>query len=429
MTTDQIDQNLLMTGTAEAIDQINAEFYGRFPFPWSPSILVCGSDHDFARIMLNQSLGDWDHKLIPPNPRIWIAGCGRNQAVITALEFPEAEIFGSDISGPSLDACTAMSQELAVSNLELRQESINGTRYRERFDYIICTGVIHHNADPEASLKHLAQALKPAGVLELMVYNRYHRLETSAFQKALRLLAGTTGKKTNYDEELSLARTLVEQYPVQGLMSKALQSLKGGPDEQIADTLMQPVEHSYTVESLEQMAAQCGLELLLPSISPWDKASGTLSWNLRFPQNEIQKMYDELPDSRRWQITNLLMFEKSPFLWFYLKRKDSPLPRRSERQICESFLQRCFVPAVTRRRVYVPDENGIFEELISDQAYPGPPASEDLYSIIRSADAKVPLVQILESLGCNFDFATVNDLRVRLTTSSFPYLISAPAAG
>jgi SAM-dependent methyltransferase len=427
MTTDQIDQNLLMTGTADVIDQINAEFYGRFPFPWRPSILVCGSDHDFARIMLNQNLGDWDHKLIPQNPRIWIAGCGRNQAVITALEFPDSEILGSDISGPSLDACTAMAQELAVSNLELRQESLNGTRYRERFDYIICTGVIHHNADPEASLKHLAQALKPAGVLELMVYNRYHRLETSAFQKALRLLAGTTGKKTNYDEELSITRALIEQYPVEGLMSKVLHTLKGSPDEQLADTLMQPVEHSYTVESLEQMAAQCGLELLLPCLSPWDKASGTLSWNLRFPRNEIQKMYDELPDSRRWQITNLLMFEKSPFLWFYLKRKDSPLPRRSEFQIGESFLQRCFVPAVTRRRVYVPDENGIFK-LISDQPYPGPPASEDLCPIVHSADGKTPLIGILKALGRKLDFATVNDLRLQLTTSLFPYLMSIPAA-
>ena len=35
-TTDVIDDNLSLAGTRESIDQINAEFYGRFPFPWKP---------------------------------------------------------------------------------------------------------------------------------------------------------------------------------------------------------------------------------------------------------------------------------------------------------------------------------------------------------------------------------------------------------
>jgi 2-polyprenyl-3-methyl-5-hydroxy-6-metoxy-1,4-benzoquinol methylase len=83
-----------------------------------------------------------------------------------------------------------MSRNLKISNLELRQESLNDIEYKHKFDYIICTGVIHHNASPETALNTLAKALKPTGILELMVYNRYHRIETTAFQKAIRILAG-----------------------------------------------------------------------------------------------------------------------------------------------------------------------------------------------------------------------------------------------
>src|SRR6476619_4167769 len=173
---DSIDDNLSLTATPEEVDRINSSFYSKFPYPWRPRALDCPADPDFSRVMLNQNLGDWTHQVVPPNPHIWIAGCGTNQAAITALNFPIAAVRGSDVSPGSLELCAATAKDLGCTNLELRQESINQADYTECFDYVICTGVIHHNADPEATLRKLARALKPKGVLELMVYNRYHRI-------------------------------------------------------------------------------------------------------------------------------------------------------------------------------------------------------------------------------------------------------------
>lgn len=425
MTTDRIDDNLSLTGAPEAVDQINSDFYSRFPFPWRPKSLDCTADPDFARVMLNQNLGDWTHQSVPPNPHIWVAGCGTNQAAITALHFANAVVRGSDISTSSLELCALTARDLGCTNLELRKESINQTDYDQQFDYIICTGVIHHNADPEATLKKLAGALKPTGVLELMVYNRYHRILTSAFQKGVRLLAGTESTP-DFQKELSFTRSLIDSFPGVGLMRQFVGDLKQAPESQIADTLMQPVENSYTVDVLEEMASRCGLEFITPSPNAWDKGAGNPTWNLRFSQSEIQQSYDKLPDSRRWQITNLLLCENSPLLWFYLKRTDSPVESKTEHQICDSFLQTRFRHNAVARRSYILTKDNKYSQVNSPLPYPGMPVKPDMRKIVEAAGSGLPMGQVLDSLSISRNFATVNDLRLRLTTSMGPFLRSIP---
>jgi len=423
LTTDQIDDNLTLVDTMESVDQINGAFYNRFPFPWRPKSLDCTSDPDFARVMLNQNLGDWTHQTVPPQSRIWVAGCGTNQAAITALNYPTASVRGSDISPASLELCGSTARDLGCNNLELRRESINDVTYDQEFDYVICTGVIHHNADPKATLRKLMQALKPAGVLELMVYNRYHRILTSAFQKAVRLLAGTESA-VDFQKELSLTRALIDDFPGKGIMVPFVNNFKQAPEAQIADSLMQPVENSYTVEVLEEMVNGCGLEFLTPSPNAWDRGADHLTWNLRFRQPEIQQAYEELPDARRWQITNLLLCEASPHLWFYLKRTDGPLRRKSEQQICDSFLETRFKRNAVSRRSYVLNNENKYSQVRSTLSYPGLPANPEMRRIVEAAAGSTPMSQILESLRITPDFDTVNNLRVRLTTSAGPFLRS-----
>ena len=44
-----------------------------------------------------------------------------------------------------------------------------------RFDFIRCTGVLHHMEDPLAGLRALAQVLHEDGLMGVMVYGRYAR--------------------------------------------------------------------------------------------------------------------------------------------------------------------------------------------------------------------------------------------------------------
>lgn len=421
--------NLLLVDTLESVDDINSRFYGRFPYPWRPMAFDKVTDPYFETLMLNQSIGSWDHSIIPPQPRILVAGCGTNQAVFTALRFPQAEVKGIDLSISSLEACADTARQLGVSNLEVRRQSINEIAYQNEFDYIICTGVIHHNADPSAPLKRLVTALKPAGILELMVYNRYHRMETTAFQKAVRLL-GQAVREINYERELQVAKKIINGIKCDNRMTRFLATRKDLPEPALADSLLQPVEYSFTVESLEALTTSCGLELVAPCINQFDKAQGTFSWNLEFDDPELQDLYDSLPDTQRWQISNLLMHEKSPMLWFYLQRSDAGRGRKSEQRLCEEFLNQRFIKSRTEKMTYVRGDDGRYEALARLRTYPITHPDPECRKVLEAIEVQASslMKDVLERLGVRESFQAVNRLRLLLSTNGFPYLVSSSSS-
>lgn len=414
-------ENTALANSNLAVDELLGDFYGTYPWPWQPTTFSHIDDFRLEAAMVNQDIGDWKHSRLAENPAIWVAGCGTNQALHTALKFPLGTVIGSDVSGPSLNLARTNAGKLGIANLTLRQESINQVEYQKQFDYIISTGVIHHNADPRATLERLSVALKPGGILELMVYNRCHRLLNTSFQKAIRIF-GEQQKTLNFESDFLLARTLANNFPVRNQMAGLLAETRNAPDAEFADLLIHPLEHSYTIESIEALAANCGLEILMPCISTYAKfRSPTIDWNLHFANRELQNAYDAMPDTRRWQVSNLLLYEQSPLLWFYLQRVDSGHSRKSEQQICEEFLSRSFKKSSAKQATFIRNEN---EWVLAPQAVPYPLEQPDaaVDEIYRLADPDNAMDRIFRYLGIEPTFQAVNRARVKLTTSSFPYL-------
>ncbi|HKN83723.1 MAG TPA: class I SAM-dependent methyltransferase, partial [Pyrinomonadaceae bacterium] len=319
------EENRVLTESQDSVDGLLAKFYRRFPWPWQPIKFDYLEDADFGINMLNQDLGDFSHRTVPRNAKIWVAGCGTNQALHTALKFPNASVVGSDLSSKSLELCAKNARELGVTNLEVREESLNHVPYKQQFDYVISTGVIHHNADPRVTLEKLSTALKPGGIMELMVYGRYQRITTSTFQKAIRVFGEQRGGEIDFDADFATAKKIAKALPKGSMLEQAFVHTQymDWSDSDFADLFIHPCEHSYTVESLEDLAESCGLEYVAPCISHYGKSVNTaFSWNMEFGDEELQSSYDALPDSRRWQVTNLLLFDKSPLLWFYLRHND-----------------------------------------------------------------------------------------------------------
>ncbi len=420
------EDNIGLAESVESTDAINSDFYGRFQFPWAPTAFDTPTDPNFETIMLNQSVGSWDHSLIPSNSRIWVAGCGTNQAIFTALRFPNATILATDLSTRSLDTSSNTAAQLGISNVEFRRESINNAAFEREFDYIICTGVIHHNADPKVPLAKLSRALTPEGILELMVYNRYHRIETTAFQKAIRIIAGTA-TETNFDSEMQIAQRIVAAFKMPNNMAQFLQNYKECPESRLADALLQPVEYSFTIPSLESLAASCKLRLLTPCINQFDIGSRNVLWNLEFEDDSLQTLYDSLSDSRRWEISNYLMLERSPMLWFYLQRTDSKWQCKSEKQLTSEFLQQTFAKSNTRKQVFIRSDDGSY--VLSDRLRPYPGLHMDnLCSRILALLTNAPgtrIRDILEELGVEAGFSLTNKLRLYLTTNAFPFLVAS----
>ena len=423
---EQDEENLVLADSIDSVDQLLAKFYGRFPWPWRAKKFDYLEDPDFETVMVNQDVGDWRHETIPSHARVWVAGCGTNQAIHTALRFRNAKLTGSDVSTKSLALCEQNSRALGLANLELKQESINHVTYRNEFDYLVCTGVIHHNADPQATLKKLAAALKPSGIMELMVYNRYHRILTSSFQKAIRIFT-EENENIDFEAELEIAKKVIKSLPLKDNHERAFIQYMDFAESDLADLLIQPVEHSYTVSSLEELADSCGLELVAPCISIYAKNFATIELNLEIRDRELREAYYKLSDSRRWQVTNLLLHEKSPLLWFYFQRKDANRPRKSEKQICEEFLQTRFERVETTQRSYIQEEEGNYRLSPTLVPYPMLAPAESVKEVYNAVDPKLTMREILERLGIDPTFQNVNPIRLRLTTSAFPYLRSLQA--
>lgn len=420
------DENLLLAASVERVDELLSKFYGRFPWPWPAMKFDYLEDLYFETVMLNQDVGSWRHRALPRNPEIWVAGCGTNQAIHTALRFRGGRVVGSDVSARSLEICGRNAQAVGLTNLELKEESINHVAYREEFDYVISTGVIHHNADPRATLERLAAALKPDGVLELMVYNRFHRLITSSFQKAVRIFGEGRVAATDFDAELALARKIVSSISVKDSLERAFIQYMDFSESDFADLLIQPVEHSYTVESLADLAASCGLELVAPCISPYAKNLATYMWNLSFADPELQGQYDALPDARRWQVTNLLLSDKSPLLWFYLRRRDSGRWGKTEREVNEEFLAARFEKTGTTQRSFIRADDATYRPSPAAVPYPLAAPDDSVRRVYDAVDGRLTMREVLERAGVAPAFQAVNEMRTKLATAAFPYLRSVP---
>jgi SAM-dependent methyltransferase len=404
----------------ESVDSANRRFYSTFPYPWPPMTYPVLKDQHFETVMLNQGIGDFTHGTIPVNAKIWVAGCGTNQAVFTALRFPKASVVGSDLSPVSLDLSRKSADALGIKNLKLREENLNCTTYDQEFDYILNTGVIHHNAEPVKPLANIAKALRPNGVLELMVYNRYHRTFIAAFQRAVRIITRYKECTPTYEEELEIAKAMARE-PI--VSSAKMARFRSAHNSEVADALIQPVEHSHTVESLDALVAECGLELMLPCYDQFDH-TGERSWTIDFSTAALRERIDALPDVLRWQVTNLLLLGRSPKLWFFVRHQRHSNDGYYEARVNKEFLDRTFVNALTTLQNYVRGSNDLnYKPSPVSVAYPIKPRNDLVREILRRTNAKLTMRQILNDLQIDTTSQkAVSDFRVRTTTPCCPYL-------
>ena len=114
------------------------------------------------------------------------------------------------------------------------------------FDEIVCTGVLHHLANPEAALRRLRDVLEPAGAMHLMVYAPYGRAGIYMLQEFCRRI----GIQASDDEirDLVVARgALPAAHPLARL-------LRDAPDFRqeaaLADALLNPQDRAYSVPQL-----------------------------------------------------------------------------------------------------------------------------------------------------------------------------------
>ena len=235
------------------------EFYNNHPYP--PPL----DNLDRAReLYQNENIHRAEFHLLWPDKEyrsdldVLVAGCGTWQAAKFALCHPAARVVGVDLSTTSLEHTNKLKQKYNLENLETRQLAIESVNELERkFDFIVCTGVLHHLADTEAGLRALASVLKPDGAMYLMIYAPYGRAGVYMFQEYCRRLEIGTSSQEIHDL-IGVLQQLPQNHPLLATQDGSRDFITG---DALADALLNPRDRAFSVSQLLELLAGAGLRL------------------------------------------------------------------------------------------------------------------------------------------------------------------------
>lgn len=247
----QLDQ------TASELTDPICEFYTDHPYPPPVENLDRARDEwqDASRHHAEFHLF-WPHKEYQADLDILVAGCGTWQAAKYAVCRPASRVTGIDVSTTSLDHTERLKRKYGLTNLRLEQTPIERVAgLDQRFDLIVCTGVLHHLADPDEGLRALRAALKPDGAIYLMVYAPFGRAGIYLLQEYCRRLGiGTSSQEIN--ELVTVVEALPPNHPLVTLLRGSRDALD--PDA-LADALLNPRDRSFSVPQLLNFIERNGL--------------------------------------------------------------------------------------------------------------------------------------------------------------------------
>ena len=148
--------------------------------------------------------------------RVLVAGGGTGDAS-TALgkQMQERGIPGEvvyvDLSTASRETAESRAKAIGLNNITFHTGSLLDVASMGigHFDYINCSGVLHHLEEPEAGSKALASVLAPGGALGIMVYGELGRTGVYHAQDMLRMICGSDAM----DKQVEVARRLLPTLP------------------------------------------------------------------------------------------------------------------------------------------------------------------------------------------------------------------------
>jgi SAM-dependent methyltransferase len=227
----------LVTGTPSHVLEINHYlFSGRLNFVRPFRALVAGGGTGDACIMIAQQLVD---RRCP------------------------GEVVYLDLSAASRQICEARAKARGLRNIQFLTGSLLDLPSMAigEFDYIDCTGVLHHLPDPAAGMRALASVLEPDGGMGVMLYGEYGRSGVYPLQELLRTLAPLS---MALEDRLAMAKRLIRFLPTTNLFRRNpyLNDHVTGGDAGLYDLLLHSCDRAFTVPDIGTMAAACGLRVV-----------------------------------------------------------------------------------------------------------------------------------------------------------------------
>jgi SAM-dependent methyltransferase len=264
--------------------------------------------------------------------RVLVAGGGTGDATIflaEQLRRTNAEIVHLDLSKASIEVARQRARVRGLDNITWVNESLLALPALglAPFDYINCSGVLHHLADPDAGLRALLAVLKEAGALGIMVYAQHGRAGVYQMQALMRLI---NQNEPDAARKIANTRDVLTSLPATNWFKRGEADLyhdhKNLGDAGLYDLLLHTQDRAYTTEELYAwFGDQHGLHLQLTDVGRGRAAYlPELAVGSRRP--EFINITRQLPPRQQYAIAELLSGNLITHSFFATRAADTRAP-------------------------------------------------------------------------------------------------------
>ena len=198
--------------------------------------------------------------------RVLVAGGGTGIATVRLAQQMQtagcpSRLAYIDLSEASRKRAEQRAQTLGLDNIDFYTGSLFElpSLALGEFDYIDCSGVLHHLEEPASGLKVLAESLAPEGGMGLMLYGPYSRAGIYPIQELMRRLG-----EGSQSDRLPLLKKILNGLPETNLLlhHERFRQGYGDNDAELVDLFLHPVDRPFTVPEIMALCEGAGLRVV-----------------------------------------------------------------------------------------------------------------------------------------------------------------------
>ena len=199
--------------------------------------------------------------------RALVAGGGTGDGTIflaEQLRDTDTEIVHLDISSASIEVAKKRALVRGLENIHWVTGSLMDLPQMGlgKFDYINCSGVLHHLENPTEGLNALKSVLNPDGAIGIMVYGKYGRTGVYQMQELMRLI---NGNESDMRVQLESTKAILDALPQTNWFKYGeflFSHVKNRNEIEIFDVFLHAKDRPYTVLDIYEWINNCGLNLI-----------------------------------------------------------------------------------------------------------------------------------------------------------------------
>jgi len=257
--------------------------------------------------------------------RVLIAGGGTGDATLhlaqqLSVANPDAEIIHLDLSQTSNDITQARLDHKGLNNVKVVKGSLLDLPNGElgAFDYINCSGVLHHLKAPDVGAKALCFVLKDHGVMSVMLYGEYGRRIVYDIQSLARMVST---QDEGLVSRIPLVREVLDALPAQNPLRNVFPLEM--PDNELVDRYLHSQDRAYTVPQIFEMLEVAALNFI--SFVP----AANYDPLLAVCAGDLHDRIKVLPEMQRMAFAEILRGSMDRHIFFAAK-KDHQCPQRPD---------------------------------------------------------------------------------------------------